>query len=220
MGTLKTMGERVLRRLRDTGENLNTENDIIDAVNGCIDFIHDQLVAVESSMVLCHDTISLVDGTKEYDLNSGTWLTIPEDALWIDGEDEYLIQVPEASRVGMGYEDDTDESQPEYFYVTNDGKIGFIETPDDSYTVHVYFYKPSSEYHVSDFDNDDLPFRSVWNRAIEELVMVMLKDNEELPTAMNVPLAESAWNYAMRMTYERGTRMRKQKQDFFEIDGV
>jgi hypothetical protein len=220
MGTLKTTGDRVLRRLRDSGKNIYAENDVMDAANLAIDLIHGELVSVESVLVLSHTTITTADSTAEYDLNSGTWHSIPLDSVWLDGETEYLPQAPEPSRAGMDYEDSTDTGQPEYFFVTEGGKIGFLATPDDAYTVHVYFNLPASSFHVSTYDDDDLPFAGIWNRAIEELIMAELLNLEELPSAFRMGMGSNAWNQAMRATYERGIRRRAAQHDMFDIDGV
>jgi len=220
MGTLSTMGARVLRRLRDTGKNIWSEDDIVDATNEVIDLIHAELVSVESNLVYSHDTVTTSDGTAEYELASGTWIVIPHDGVWLDDETTYLQQVPEPARAGMDYEDDTDTGEPEYFYLTEDPKIGFLATPDDAYTVHVYYYLPASSFHVSTYDDDDLPFQGIWSQAIEQMVLSSLRELEELPASYRAQLASAAWDQAMHLTFARGVRRRITRHDMFEVDGV
>jgi len=312
MGTVANCGDRVLRKLRDTDKSLVEESDILFSINLAIDLIHAHLVSIESNLVLKHSTLILQENVTEYSFASGTWVLMPRDSIWIDGNQDYLTQVSEASRAGLGYpfdehdftaesgywvasasgtneyyyvasdggdpdlakpiamllstssltegtvgslndhewdfgdndslgfstiylRDDTGDpdsltgtfkafipskGEPDYYYITDDPKIGFIPCPDDTYFAHIYYFQPSTSYHVGTYNTDDLPFENIWNRVIEQLVLADQKDALEISAAFEMQIGSSAWTQAMNMTYMRGRRRRMSVDNFFSIPGV
>jgi len=217
MGTLQTVVTDARYKVRDSNGNQYSDAEVLAAVNIILHEIHDKLSNIESNLVYGHSTITLADGTKEY-TPSFSHQGFLNDGVWLDGNEWYLTQTEEPDRVGLGYEDDTLEGEPRYYYLTEDGKVGFIDTPDAIYTCHVYYWKPLTE--LTAVATDTLPWNGIWNTFIHRRLIMDLLERNERDTSRQAVLASMAETQAMNRTYNLGTRRRKVTSDFFDIDGL
>jgi len=119
--------------------------------------------------------IILLDGIQEYDdLASSLW--VPAEKGWIKESNTYyyVTRVNKDDLVRL-HGNPTDESRPEYFYVTNDNKIGFIDIPDQTYD----FYLPYWPRHSITKTNDPIPFNDIFNEVIIEAVSIRVLNRDE-----------------------------------------
>lgn len=215
MGTLATIITRARIKGRDVDINLYTNAELIHLVNGVLHEVYDVLQGIESNLVYAEDTQATVDGTMEY-TPSFSFEAVMSDGVWLDGEEWYLSQKSEADKIKYDYGNQT--GPPKVFYLTEDGKIGFLPVPDDVYTVHFQYWNPLTE--LSDYESDDLPWFGIWNQVIEDrLVSEMLAIQERDPSWRAAVLSGS-YNRCMGKTYQRGCRPRKAVSDFFSVDGI
>ena len=215
MGTVATCGDRARVKIRDTGENQFTDAQLLGIMNDILKDIYQTLVNVSSNLVYTSGDITTVDGTGEY-TPSFTHNGFLRDGSWVDGEDIPLKQVGESSKIEWDY--GTSTSQPEAFYVTEDNKVGYLWVPDDVYTIHHMYWKPVTT--LTDYDNDTLPWDSIWNQAIQRALVVETLEILELDNSRQAILAESEWDKAMSMTYARGVRQERVISNMFTVEGI
>ena len=215
MGTVKTYGDKARIKIRDTNKRQFTDPELLDIINDILETIYQNLVSVSSNLVYAEDTITTVADTAEYtptfSHNGFLW-----DGVWLDGEDTFLVEMSEADKVRYDY--GTTTSEPEAYYLTEDGKVGFLWVPDDAYTVHIQFWKPLTA--LTSYDSDDLPWDGIWNRAIERLLVVETLEILERDVSRQALLADMEWHRAMNLVYARGVRRYRQKSDMFSIEGI
>ena len=223
MGTLSTIGARISRKLRDSSNNIYTKSMILDEMNEVLGVIYRHLQNLESKFVYDHTTVTATEDTAETDISSITHSGFMNDGVWIDDKDNYLKLVVEPDRQALSYEDSTETAEPYYYYLTQDDKMGFIPTPDTTYTVHVYYWSPLTEYALvgGDYPTSDLPWNGVWNEVICRMVVIELMEDRELDTTRHLLMLQNLWEQATSQTYTFGTRQRgKISSDMFEAEGV
>ena len=215
MGTVKTHGDIAKLKIRDSSDRQFDDANRLSMINDILENIYQQLCFVESNLVYAEGTITTEDGVGEY---------IPEfshngflhDGVWLDGEDNYLTQVTEADKVRYDYGSTTME--PEAYYLTENGKAGFLWVPDDAYTVHVQYWKPLTA--LTDYDEDALPWGGIWNRVIQRLLVVEMLEILERDNSRQAIFADIEETKAMNMVYIRGVRPKRQASSMFSIEGV
>jgi hypothetical protein len=215
VGTVKTYGDRARVKIRDTNSQQFSDSDLLGIINGIVENIYQTLVDISSNLVYAEDTITTVADTAEY-TPSFEFDGFLRDGSWVDGEDLYLVQVPESDKIKWDY--GTSTNQPEVFYVTEDGKIGYLWVPDDAYTIYHTFWKPLTV--LTGYDDDDLPWGGIWNRAIERMVVVETLEILELDNSRQAIFAGLEWDKAMAMTYARGIRRERVVSDMFSVEGI
>jgi len=215
MGTLTTIITRARIKGRDVDKNLYTNDDLVHLLNGALQEVYAELKGVESNMVYAEDTQTTEDGTMEYTPSFSFEGIMPEGA-WLDGQTAYLTQGSEADKIEYDYGNQT--GAPRVFYLTEDGKIGFLPVPDDIYTVHIQFWKPLTE--LTDYDDDDLPWFGLWNQFIEDRLVSEMLAIQERDITWRAAILNGSYNRCMGKTFSRGCRPRKFVSDFFSVDGI
>ena len=109
-------------------------------------------------------------------------------------------------------------STPEAYYITEDGKVGYLPVPDDSYTIHHLYWKPITV--MSDYNSDSLPWGGIFNQYIEKMLIVECLEVLEKNSSNQMALANMEWNKALNMVYTRGLRKEKQVSDMFSVEGI
>lgn len=216
MGTVKTHGDLAKLKIRDSNDRQFTDTNRLSMINDILETIYQKLCFIESNLVYAEGTITLGDGTEEYTPSFAPHNGFLDDGVWLDGEDTYLTQVTEADKVRYDYGSTT--SEPEAYYLTEDGKVGFLWVPDDTYTVHVQYWNPLTV--LTDYDNDDLPWGGIWDRVIQRLLVVEMLEVLERDNSRQALLADIEENSAMNMVYKLGVRPKRQVSDMFNIGGV
>ncbi|MBW2036427.1 MAG: hypothetical protein JRI41_02945 [Deltaproteobacteria bacterium] len=215
MGTVATYGDRAGLKVRDPNYKQFPKTVRLGIFNDILETLYQKLVAVESNLVYAEGTQVTVDGTAEYtpSFNFDGFLRA---GSWVDGEDTYLKQVPESDKIRFDY--GSTKSQPEAFYVTEGGAIGYLWVPDDAYTVHHQYWMPITA--LTDYDTDDLPWGGVFNRVIERLLVIEMLEILELDNSRHAALAEIEMSSAMAMVYARGIRPQKVVSNMFSAEGI
>lgn len=217
MGTVNTCGLKVRRKLgKSEIEHFN--QDILDFLNEDILVkIYQSLVNVGSNLVYGIGDVTTEADVAEY-TPSFSFDGFLRDGSWVDGEDTYLSQVSETDKIKWDYSSTT--NQPEAFYITEDGKIGYLWVPDGIYTIHHAYWKPLVA--LTDYEADDLPWGGVWNATIQRLLLVeMLEFTEEDPNKIiyQTQMAGIEWDKAMSMVYQRGIKQERQLSNMFSAEG-
>ena len=215
MGTVATHGDLAGVKIRDTAYNQFSTTARLGMINDILESIYQTLVNMESNLVYAEGTVTTEADVGEYtpDFSFDGFLI---DGSWVDGEDTYLVQVNEADKVGFDYGSTT--NQPEAFYLTEDGDIGYLWVPDDEYTIYHQYWLPLTA--LTDYDTDDLPWGGIFNRAIQRLLVVEMMEVLEWDNSRQALLAEIEMNKAMNMVYVRGVRQRKVVSNMFSVEGI
>ena len=126
MGTLKTAIDlaRIKTRTTNKSSPFSSDNDLVTIVNGILEEIYQTLVSVQSNLVYDEGTITTTSDVGEYTPSFTTKGGFLHEGSWVDGEDTYLSLVSEADKIKWDYDSST--NQPEAFYLTSDGKIGYL----------------------------------------------------------------------------------------------
>lgn len=215
MGTLSTCGELAGLKIRDSDRLQFSKTERLSIVNDILETLYQKLVFVESNLVYAEDTITLSEDTCEYtpDFSHNGFL---RDGVWLDGEDVYLNQTSEADKVRYDY--GTTTNAPEAYYLTEDSKVGFLWVPNDTYTVHVQYWKPITQ--LTDYDADALPWGGIFNRYIQRILTWEMKEILEMDSFRDSAMAQIEMNIAMNMVYARGVRHHRQTSDMFIVEGI
>ena len=219
MGTLKTAIDLARIKTRTTNKisPFSSNSDLVLIVNGILEEIYQTLVSVQSNLVYDEGTVTTTADTGEYTPSFTTKGGFLHEGSWVDGEDTYLSLVSEADKIKWDYDSST--NQPEAFYLTADGKIGYLWVPDDTYTIHHLYWKPYTE--LTSYDDDDLPWEGIWNKYIERMLIVEMLEILESDNSRQAILAENEWDHAMNLVYNRGIRQEKVISDMFSgIEGI
>lgn len=215
MGTMSTCGEMAGLKIRDSDRLQFTKADRLGLSNDILENIYQKLVFIESNLVYAEGTILTAADTIEY-TPTFSHNGFIHDGVWLDDEDTYLGQVEEADKVRYDY--GTTTSEPEAYYLTEDGEVGFLWVPDDAYTVHIQYWEPIIQ--LTDYDADDLPWGGVFNRYIQRMLVFEMKEVLEMDNSRDAAMAAIELNSAMNMVYIRGVRHRRVISDFFSIEGL
>lgn len=217
MGTLATTIIRARIKGRDVDNNLYTNAELVELVNGILHEIRDELQGIESNLVYAEDTQVTAANIMEY-TPSFAFESIMPEGIWLDGEELFLTQVNEADKVAYDYGTTASNNVPQVFYLTEDGKIGFLPVPNDAYTIHIQYWEPLAELAV--YADDDLPWFGIWNQFIEERLVSEMLAIQERDSTWRALTAYGSYGRCMGKTYARGIRRRRWKSDFFSVDGI
>lgn len=215
MGTMSTCGEMAGLKIRDSDRLQFTKADRLGLSNDILENIYQKLVFIESNLVYAEGTITTAADTIEY-TPTFSHNGFIHDGVWLDGEDTYLGQVEEADKVRYDY--GTTTSEPEAYYLTEDGEVGFLWVPDDAYTVHIQYWEPITQ--LTNYDTDDLPWGGVFNRYIQRMLVFEMKEVLEMDNSRDAAMAQIELNSAMNMVYIRGIRHRRAISDMFSIGNI
>jgi len=215
MGTLATAGNNARIKFRDTNSLQFSDTQLISLVNTILEDIYQTLVNVSSNLVYAVGTVTTVASTAEYtpDFTHNGFL---RDGSWVDGEDTYLQEVSEADKIKWDYDSTT--SQPEAYYLTEDGKVGYLWVPDDAYTIYHTYWKPITA--MSTYATDTLPWGGIFNRFIERMLIVECLEILERDSSRQAVLAEIEHNKVMNLVFARGVRREKQVSNMFGLGGI
>ena len=215
MGTLSDHAERAGLKIRDSNWRQFAKTERLSLANDIIEQIYQKLVFIESNLVYAEGTITTVASIAEC-TPSFSHDGFLHDGVWLDGEDTYLGQVEEADKVKYDY--GTTTSKPEAYYLAEDGKVGFLWVPDDAYTVHVQYWEPLTA--LTDYDSDDLPWGGIFNRYIQRMLVLEMKEVLERDNTRDAIMAAIELGQALNMVYARGVRYRRQISNMFSIKGI
>ena len=218
MGSLRTIVDRALVNIRGQNQFIYAQKDaqLLGTVNTILAEVHEILQSIESNMVYSHGTISLADGTGEY-TPSFSFESIMDEGVWLDDSaDKFLVQGNEVDK--MWYDTENTTGEPETYYITEGGDIGFLWIPDDSYTANVLYFTPLTE--LTDIDSDDLPWNGIWNRFIQDALEMKLKRSQERNVTIEALSKLDSYSGAIAKTYKRGVRSRRVTSDFFSLEGM
>jgi len=219
MGTVATICDRARNKIADPKIRFLDKN-VLGIVNDILETIYQTLVNVNSNLVYAIGTITTIADTAEY-TPSFSFDGFLRNGSWVDGEDVYITQVSEIDKIKWDYSSTT--NQPEAFYVTEDGKVGYLWVPDDAYTIYHTYWKPFTA--LTDYSADDLPWGGIWNRAIGQLVEIELLETANNPQwqkkiLRKLSLAKAERDRVISMVYRRGVRRERQVSDMFSIEGI
>lgn len=218
MGEVSTFGDNVRYRIRDKGSRQATDANLLASLNSILRELWQTLQNIQSNYVYKEGTISLVDGTREY-TPSFSHDGFVDDGVWIDEySGDFLPLIMESDVVAIEGDDET-EGTPKYYYMTEDGDVGFVPTPNASMTALVTYNAQLST--LTDFDNDDFPaWASHFRQYLEDRVVGELLDRLERNSAPAFAKASVNYNRGMSQIYNRGVRGRKVQSGFFSARGV
>lgn len=218
MGTLQTVVTRALASVRGQNQHIWAQKDaqILGFVNRILASIHGRLQLIESNMVYSAESITLVDGTGEY-TPANSWNAVLDNGVWLDDEDWFLEQGSEADKVLYDYQNST--GRPERYYLTEDGKIGFLWIPDGNNALaHVMYWKPLTE--MTSVANDALPWYGIWNGVVQDLLEMKLNKSQEKDITIDALEASDSFEQAIALTLQRGVRQKKINSGFFDLEGI
>jgi hypothetical protein len=218
MGTLQTVVTRALVNVRGQNKHIWAQKDaqVLGIVNRILESIRATLQLMESNLVYSAEDITLVSGTMEY-TPSNTWFGVMDDGVWLDDEQWFLVQGAEADKVLYDYQNST--GQPDRYYLTEDGKIGFLYVPDgNNTTAHVMYWKPLTE--MTALATDNLPWYGIWNGVVQDLLEMKLNKSQEKDVTIDALESSDSFDLAVSMTLQRGVRQRKINSGFFDLDGI
>ena len=212
MGTLQTAVTRALVRTRGQSQHVYAYQDaqVLGLVNSILEDINKDLQGIESNLVYSHGTITTVSGTMEY-TPSFTHQGFCDNGVWIS--DNFLTFLNEADKVAYDYLNATGE--PEGYYLTEDGKVGFLWVPDAIYTVNILYWKPLTE--MTAIASDTIPFSGIWDRFVQERLVMDLMMIQERDVTQQSAIVAGVYDQAMSAVYRRGVRPRRIGGDFFSI---
>lgn len=215
MGTVATYCDRARVRVRDSARIELIDPEVLGILNGILETIYQTLVNVNSNLVYALGTVTTVDGTAEY-TPTFTFDSFLRDGSWVDGEDTYLKEVSEADKIKWDYTSTT--NTPEAYYITEDGKVGYLWVPDDAYTIyHTYWAQVTA---ITNYTTGTLPWGGIFNRYIERQLVIEILEMQEKDTSMSMFHAQTEWDKAMTMVYNRGIRRERQASDMFSIGNI
>ena len=214
---------------RTTGarSNLITDSDLIILGNEALEDCRTRMIEVESNLVYGNASITTVDGTLEYSLPEGIIAPFPapvvvatvyglvEDGVWIEGEDWFLKEVSEEDKVHFNVDENT--SQPQYYYLTEDFKMGLLPVPDDAYTVNLMYWKPVAALTTS---ASTMPWKDIWNRYVAKYLEYSILKIFERDFRVALAELDVLAKEAMVNVYKYGIRKRISKSNFFSLEGV
>ena len=215
MGTLKVHADLAALKIRDTSNIQFFEADKLALINDILETIYQTLINVNSNLVYAVGTIPTVADTAEY-VPGFSHNGFMREGNWVDGEDTYIYQVPEADKIKWDYSSTT--SQPEAFYVAEDGKVGYLWVPDAVYTIYHTYWKPLTA--LTTYATDALPWDGIFNRFIQRMLIVEMMEILEVDSSRQALLADIEMDKAMNLVYARGVRREKVVSNMFSIGGI
>lgn len=217
MGSLKTAIDKARVKVGDTNKTLfDDDTELVAMVNDILEEIYAALVNVQSNLVYAIGDVTTVADTIEYTPSFTTKGGFMRDGSWVDGEETYLVQVAEADKIKWDYDSST--NQPEAFYVTEGGDIGYLWVPDDAYTIYHTHWVPYTD--MATYATDNLPWENIWNSYIQRKLIVEMLEATENDGSRQLGLAQYEYVNAMNLIYARGVRQERAMSDMFIIEGI
>jgi hypothetical protein len=216
MASLKTAIDRARVKSGDTDKLLFSDDELIGMVNDILEEIYATLVNIQSNLVYGIGSVATVADTVEYTPSFTTKGGFLRDGSWVDGEDTYLTQVSEADKIKWDY--DTSTNQPEAFYVTEGGDIGYLWVPDDAYTIYHTYWVPLTA--MATYASDSLPWENIFNSYIQRKLIVEMLEASENDGSRQLALSQIDWVNAMNLVYSRGIRQERASSDMFSIEVI
>ena len=214
MAALSTIITRARIKARDTESLIHSDTQLLALANGILEEIYGKLQGLESNLVYAEGTITLAASTMEY-TPTFSFNGLMDDGVWMDGEDLFLSQVDEAHKIAYDYA--TQTSEPEVYYLTEDGKVGFLPVPDAVYTVHAQYWKPLVELTAT---TGTVPWSGIWDAYLVERLAMEMLGIQERDVRFQAAKADILYYEALNKVYNRGCRIRSRQSDFFTVDGA
>jgi len=171
MANYLTLSNRVLHALNEvelTTANFANSKGIQTAVKEFINRSINDIYTAELEWPFLHTdgTITTVAGTAEYALVTGFKSVDVDTAYLIEADEDVKIipYIPYVQFTNQFRERDLDptttknRAKPEYFYLTQDDKIGLTPIPDKEYTFYYEYWATHTDLSAST-DEPDLPTR-------------------------------------------------------------
>lgn len=216
MTTIGSIVTKALVKARASSKYNYEEQDaqILPICNSILRTIYSGLKAVESNMVYAIQSFSCVASTQEYTPSSSfddilrVWLT-DDDGTVFD-----LSEVDEELKTQFDLVNVT--ARPQYYYLTEDGKMGMLDIPDDNYTVYILYHPPLTELTALTGAGSTVPWKDLWNNYIEVAIVVELLEIQERPSQLRLAEKAIEWDQAMGATLKLGTRRKYQIDEMFQ----
>lgn len=202
-------------------------NDLSDSLglsflNNGLRMIHQTLLNVESDLIRAKASITTVDGTQEYTLETAGGSEISTAGIlhlgiWED-EDEGLMleRVIKSDLINRGYDID-EEGEPRRWYPVELNKIGFHPVPDDEYTINVFYWE---DYKTVSNTSSDIPYKELFNAALKYWVAMEYLQSIEADANYVGSMLQQLWNSAMQQVYNYGITRWRASGDMMDVEGV
>tara|TARA_R110002110_G_scaffold37875_2_gene124503 strand:- start:1932 stop:2642 length:711 start_codon:yes stop_codon:yes gene_type:complete len=162
MATYLQLSNKVLRSLNEvelTSANFANSKGIQTAVKDFINRSINDIYTAELEWPFLHTdgTITTVAGTAEYSLVAG-FKSVDVDTVYLieaSTDIKILPYIPYTQFTNQFRERDLDptttsnRAKPDYFYLTQDDKIGFTPIPDKEYTVYYEYWQTHTDLSAS-----------------------------------------------------------------------
>lgn len=213
---------RIDARVSSTRSNLITDAQIVTLTNPILQECRRKMVEVESNLVYDHTTVDTVADTGEYLISSfitdGLHSGFMQDGVWIDGEDWFLIDGKEEEKIY--YDIDNSTNQPERYYLTSDGKMGFLWIPDDVYTVNIQYWLPLTKLTNTTGADGTVPWDGIWDEYVTKSIEYRIRRIYERDISIVALELVGIEAQAMQEVFRKGIRVRSSQSDMFTVDGV
>jgi len=218
MSTLSDILTKVRYKARDDQGVEFTDSLALAFANTILSTIHQHLVNVESNLVYNQASISLADGTAEYDLGV-SHDGVLKKGVWLEDSTVPLDYIQETDLIAVGL-DPTATGEPRRYYVATNNQIGFHPIPDSDaagQTVNILYWEPVTELTAV---GDTLPWHSIWDRVIEYWLLFDFMERRESDTTRVAALLDQFWSKAINQVYERGVRRWGRQNRLATAEGV
>jgi len=220
MTTLGSITTRALVKARGSSQYLYEEKDaqLLGIANGILHEIYDALRAIESNLVYAIQTKDTVASTAEYALT-----TAFDDILSIWLKDSDGVEYDPLTEVDEEYKRLFDTAnvtaQPQYYYLTEDAKVGLLDIPDAVYTMNVIYHPALTELTALTGSGSTMPWKDLWNKYIEAALVVELLEIQERQSQLRLVEKKIAWDQAMNATLKLGVRRKVASDEMFSTYG-
>ncbi len=215
MGTVKTIGDSTRLKIRDLTPRYFLDSDLLSLINDILEVVYQDMVNISSNFVYGTGQVTTAADTIEYAL-SFDHNGFLRNGSWVEGEDVFMQQCNEADKIKFDYTSST--SQPEFFYLTEDGKIGYLYVPNDEYTINHQYWKPLVA--LTDYASDNIPWLGIWNQFVRKMLIVEALEVSNVANDRQRFLAELEHQRAMNLVFNHGVKRERVSSDMFSIQGI
>ena len=202
-------------------------NDLTDAfglsiINNGLRLIHQTLLNVESDLIRAKASITTVDGTQEYTLETAGGSEIETAGIlrlgiWEDENEGFQFEkVIKSELINRGYDID-EEGEPRRWYPVEQNKVGFHPVPDDEYTINVFYWETFKTVSAT---SSDIPYKGIFDGFLKYFLAMEYKNSIEADPAYCAGMAQNLWGSAMQTVYEYGITRWKAAGDMFDVEGI
>ncbi len=216
--TTTAIKTNVRYELRDADKKQYTDSELLAYLNKCNELIYNILVESNSELVCTGSgSLTLAAGTEAYDLAANTM----GDMLCLrklsntGDENRYSVYLTDASGnvyppLDMVAEEDrydhlvsgsSSQNRPTSFYLDGDS-FGFLPVPDAVYTATLKYFPNFVEL----ASGDNMPYRNLFNRQIEEAIILLAKNRENAGMGIEPSLMQLFQDRAMTLMRQRRMR--------------